>query len=372
MGTHKMTKILSICIPVYNGGQTACKYIKEILTYEKDDIEVVVSDNASTDNTVELLREIDDDRLRIIEQEENKGPFLNWYYVLMAGSAEYVMLHQDNDRLVVKNLPRYIEFLKSAQYDVMRNCPGLLKSKEITVAQAQYYNAIYGHASYVVYRREALHAIKPLKYSFDWKYTSYPYVIWDTQILMKYPVGAKKAYLNGDIRIVYSPRSYQERPSRTKRFSVKEPPPYSYENISGKFMRYLQILKHLYPRDQEYCRLIWNAYRVNIYRAAVQFYVVMKKPEVKWMKLRYGLDALDEKEYNWQRLSEDFYKTTIRRLPVRSIKYCLMTRCVLKLITIYTKNLFWLVYDSGHDFLPKGLRWRLNHFLEACVEKVCA
>ena len=34
-----MKKILSICIPVYNGGQIACQYIEEILTYEKDDIE---------------------------------------------------------------------------------------------------------------------------------------------------------------------------------------------------------------------------------------------------------------------------------------------------------------------------------------------
>ena len=267
-----MRKILSICIPVYNGGWLACQYIKEILMYEEDDIEVVVSDNASTDNTLELLREIDDDRLKIITQKENKGPFLNWYYVLMAGTAEYVMLHQDNDRIIVKNLPCYIEFLKSAQYDVMRNCPGLLKSKEITVAQVQYYNAIYGHASYVVYRREALHAIKPLRCSFNWKYTSYPYVIWDTQILMKYPVGAKKAYLNGDIKIVYSPSSYRERTSRTKEFSTKEPPPYSYENIIGKFMWYLKILKHLYPGEQEYCKLIWNVYRVNIYWAVIHFY----------------------------------------------------------------------------------------------------
>ncbi|MCI9397166.1 MAG: glycosyltransferase [Lachnospiraceae bacterium] len=367
-----MKKILSICIPVYNGGQIACQYIEEILTYEKDDIEVVVSDNASTDNTLQLLRNIDDDRLKIIEQEENRGPFLNWYYVLMAGTAEYVMLHQDNDRIEVKNLPRYIKFLKSVQYDVMRNCPGLLKSKEITVEQVQYYNAIYGHAGYVVYRREALHAIKPLKCSFDWKYTSYPYVIWDTQILMKYPLGTKKAYLNGDIKIVYSPRSYRERPSRTKEFSANEPPPYSYENILGKFMQYIKILKHLYPEDREYCKLIWNAYRINLYWAVVHFYMVMKKTEAKWVKLRYGLDVLDGKKYNWQRLDDDFYKKTVRQLPICSMKYRVITKCMLKLITIYTKNLFWLVCEDEQDIVPKGLRGRLDKFLESCVEKVCA
>ena len=54
------------------------------------------------------------------------------------------------------------------------------------------------------------------------------------------------------------------------------------------------------------------------------------------------------------------------------MKYRVITKCMLKLITIYTKNLFWLVCEDEQDIVPKGLRGRLDKFLESCVEKVCA
>lgn len=341
-----MEKILSICVPVYNGGELAYQNIKEILTYRGEDIEVIVSNNASTDNTLELLQKIDDKRLKILTHKENIGPFLNWYYALMAGTAKYVMLHQDNDRIVVKNLPQYIEFLKQVQYDVIRNCYEFSGSKAINVVEVQYYNFIYSHASYVVYRREALHSIKPLKCSFDGNCTIYPYTLWDTQILKKYAINEKKAYLYGGTRITYAPR-VRNIGSRTKVFASNGHPSYSYENITLKFINYMEALRLLYVKDREYYKLVCSAYRANIYWAVINYYVIMNKSEQKWMKKRYGLHRLDDGHVDYIGLNDDFYKRVVSNLNMHSPVYKTIAVIKMGLITMYNKILFLLDFYDG-------------------------
>lgn len=371
-----MEKILSICIPVYNGGKIAYQHIKEILAYKNNDIEIIVSDNASTDNTLDLLMDIKDERIKIVTHEKNVGPFWNWYHVLMAGTAKYVMLHQDNDKIIVKNLPQYLNFLKEVQYDVMRNVNACMKSREVTVAQAQYFNMLYSHAGYVVYRREALHSIKPLKCSFDFRWVSYPYLVWDTQILRKYPLKEKRVYINCDIKINYSPKSYGDKASRGKAFGdslfFSLELPYTYESVINRFIKYIQILRHLYPKDKEYSKLLCNAYRVNLRKAVIQFYIIMNNPQERWMKHRYGLDALDCKEIDYLELNNDFLKTTILRLNMSSPIWRLITILELKIITIYNSSDYILNYCKKKNevkYRKTGLL--LNKILDVIINRMC-
>ena len=47
---------LSICIPTYNRSEVLKESLMQLLKYEGDDIEVVISDNCSPDNTEEVVR----------------------------------------------------------------------------------------------------------------------------------------------------------------------------------------------------------------------------------------------------------------------------------------------------------------------------
>lgn len=365
-----MEKLLSICIPTFNGGETVYHNIKEILNCKSSNFEIIVSDNASTDNTLELLQRIDDDRLKIVTHKKNEQSYLNFYHALMAGSAKYLMLLNDYDRVVVNNLPRYLEFLKNVQYDVIKNVVG--KSEELTIAQTQFYNMIYSHPSYVVYRRKAFRSIKPLKCSFDSSYTSYPYIIWDTQVLREYPLETKKSYINGDIAITYTPKTFKDKPSRSRKFVSKVYPSYSYENIAHKFVKYIKILRYLYPKDNEYSKLICNSYRANLYWATTHFYKIMKKPEFVWMKKRYGLDTIDDKNIDYTKLSSDFLKMTIPKLDIYSPLWKVITIKRLEIITIYNKNNFLLnCQGSLMEFRQRQVRFQLNKLLTILVERIC-
>ncbi|MCM1567454.1 MAG: glycosyltransferase family 2 protein [Dehalobacter sp.] len=63
---------LSVVIPLYNKGSYIARAINSVLTQSFQDFEVVVVDDGSTDNGVEVVRRFGDPRIRLIAQE-NQG-----------------------------------------------------------------------------------------------------------------------------------------------------------------------------------------------------------------------------------------------------------------------------------------------------------
>jgi glycosyltransferase involved in cell wall biosynthesis len=65
---------LSILIPVYNEGERVAEAIKQALAVDYPcDVELVVVDDGSRDNTAEVLARQDDNRLRVITHAKNAG-----------------------------------------------------------------------------------------------------------------------------------------------------------------------------------------------------------------------------------------------------------------------------------------------------------
>lgn len=71
---------LSVLIPTYNRKVYIAEAIRSVLTQPFRDLEVIVSDNASTDGTPEIVQALaaQDNRVRLLRQERNLGPIKNW------------------------------------------------------------------------------------------------------------------------------------------------------------------------------------------------------------------------------------------------------------------------------------------------------
>ena len=106
--------VLSICIPTYNRGEFAYAAAKHLLdNWAGDEIEVVISDNNSEDNTQQLIESIKDCRLKYYRNEENLGAAFNTHLSFLRATGEYAYLTSDEDDLDIKQIPYLLDFFKN-------------------------------------------------------------------------------------------------------------------------------------------------------------------------------------------------------------------------------------------------------------------
>jgi glycosyltransferase involved in cell wall biosynthesis len=94
----KQVKV-SVCIPVYNGAKYIKEAINSALNQSFQDFEIIVVDNKSTDNSLEIVRAITDSRIRIFENESNLGMLGNWNKILTLANGEYIKILPADDAL---------------------------------------------------------------------------------------------------------------------------------------------------------------------------------------------------------------------------------------------------------------------------------
>lgn len=85
-----MQAILSVLVPAYNEGEYIESCIESIESQETSfPIEIVVCDDASTDDTYDVLQEIHSDNIQIIQNEENQGIIETRNRLLNFASGQY-------------------------------------------------------------------------------------------------------------------------------------------------------------------------------------------------------------------------------------------------------------------------------------------
>lgn len=91
---------VSIGVPVYNGAKTLPSAIASLLGQTFSDFEIIISDNASTDETGNICRRFaaDDPRIRYVRQSTNIGATNNFAFVLQEARAPLFMWAAADDR----------------------------------------------------------------------------------------------------------------------------------------------------------------------------------------------------------------------------------------------------------------------------------
>lgn len=65
--------MISVIIPTYNRADTILRSVNSVLDQTYKDIELLIIDDGSTDNTKELIEQIEDSRIRYIYLGTNSG-----------------------------------------------------------------------------------------------------------------------------------------------------------------------------------------------------------------------------------------------------------------------------------------------------------
>ena len=127
---------VSIIIPAYNEGESIGKTLKSILAsdYPKGKLEVVVVNDASTDNTLEEARKFESKNVKVLDKKKNSGSkaaAFNYGFGKITGD---ILISMDADTIVpadtVKKMVRYFK-----NEDVMAVTPAILVSESKGILQ---------------------------------------------------------------------------------------------------------------------------------------------------------------------------------------------------------------------------------------------
>jgi hypothetical protein len=100
----------SVLLPTRNGGPFLRDCIASVLNEHEADLELVVADNANTDETAAVLSAFGGDmRLKVVRHASPKSVTDNWMSALEASEGEYLVMIGDDDCL----LPGYFDVAKS-------------------------------------------------------------------------------------------------------------------------------------------------------------------------------------------------------------------------------------------------------------------
>lgn len=89
--------LVSICVPAYNAGRWIKQALESAFAQTYASLEVIVSDNASTDDTFEVVRSFHDERLRVTRSSHTVSAVANQNHVLRSSRGAYVkFLHADD------------------------------------------------------------------------------------------------------------------------------------------------------------------------------------------------------------------------------------------------------------------------------------
>lgn len=110
----------SVCIPCFNHAKYVGKTIRSVLEQDFEDFEIVVSDNASTDDSRAVVKSFQDPRIRLIENRYNIGFAPNLQRVTQHARGRYINLLSSDDLMNPGALRAYVDLIAQQGADAER------------------------------------------------------------------------------------------------------------------------------------------------------------------------------------------------------------------------------------------------------------
>ena len=112
-GAFSRNPLVTIAVPTRNRATLLRDCVASALAQTYPDIEVLVSDNASTDATADTLKSINDPRLRVLSNAENIGLIGNWNKCVREAAGEYFIILSDDNLLVPTFVEKCVKLLQA-------------------------------------------------------------------------------------------------------------------------------------------------------------------------------------------------------------------------------------------------------------------
>lgn len=111
--------MISVIIPTYNRGQIIEKAINSVLKQTYKELEIIVVDDCSTDDTFKIVQSIDDERVKYFRLAENSGACYARNYGVNNAIGKYIAFQDSDDVWDLSKLEKQLNYLKINEADVV-------------------------------------------------------------------------------------------------------------------------------------------------------------------------------------------------------------------------------------------------------------
>jgi glycosyltransferase involved in cell wall biosynthesis len=113
--------LVSIGLPVYNGEKTISRAVESLIDQTYTHIEIIISDNGSSDKTLDIINTLaqQDHRIKVLQGNTNRGSIWNFNHVFEESSGEFFMWASHDDLHEVEFVALCVEALKDDEEAVL-------------------------------------------------------------------------------------------------------------------------------------------------------------------------------------------------------------------------------------------------------------
>jgi len=116
-GGVESAPLVSVIVPTYNRASMLVRAIDSVLSQTFKNLEVLIVDDASTDNTGSIIEQLSDSRIRYLRHKTNRGGSAARNTGIQAATGKYIAFLDDDDEWEADKTECQLEALK--RYDVV-------------------------------------------------------------------------------------------------------------------------------------------------------------------------------------------------------------------------------------------------------------
>ncbi len=108
--------LVSICIPLYNGEKYIDETIQCCINQTYKNLEIIISDNCSTDSSIERIKSYNDPRIKIFRNDTNIGLLGNFRKAFTYATGPYMSFLSADDGMELDAIEKGVKILEDPKY----------------------------------------------------------------------------------------------------------------------------------------------------------------------------------------------------------------------------------------------------------------
>jgi len=114
MMSSSSNPLVSLCVPTWNRAAWLRASLDSIRAQDYDPVEILISDNGSTDDTESVCRQVaaEDPRIRYFRHPRNTGLYQNHNFLLDESRGEFMCFFHDHDTRSPRIVSEYVKFMR--------------------------------------------------------------------------------------------------------------------------------------------------------------------------------------------------------------------------------------------------------------------